>query len=266
MALDLSGSQGAADQATSTGQNAINSFDPTSVANKQQSNLGAGGLGGLLGGQTNQYIGDYSKAVANNPTVSSLYDKANQDFGVQPLASTATNLQNEVTNAVPSGYAGAKGFDIGNTQVQNGIAQRLGFLLPQSNAATNAAQTAQTLAGQKVQAGIAQNAQNLLPVQAEAPLLQGSEAAQGQGWNQATQQEFQGLIDKMNAGVTLSATEMSRANQLAQMEESYQQAVTTANIGNQYKTVAPGNNLVNTFTNSAINPSMLTARTGSATF
>ena len=264
--LDTSGSDAVASSGVSTGQNAINSFDPTQTSNTQKSNLGSGGLGGMLGGETGNYVNDYSKAVANNPTVTSLYNTGNNMFNVPNLQKTATNLNNEVTNAVPDAYSGARGFDIGNTQVQNGVAAKESYLLPQADAATANANTASGLASNFVNAGQTQNAQNLLPIQAQAPLLQNTESAQASGWNQASQQELAGLMDKMNQGVTLSQNEISRANTLATAEEAYQQAVTTANIGNQFKDVGKGDNLVNTFTQSMMNPSMLTANTGVATY
>jgi transcriptional regulator with XRE-family HTH domain len=239
-----------ANTATSTGQNAINSFDPTSTANTQQDSLGSSGLGGLLGGESNDYVSQYANAVANNPSVTSLYNTANQMFNVPQLANQSTYLNNQVTNAVPDAYTGAKGFDIDSTDINNGVAAKLSYLTPQANAATANYNTASGLASQYVQAGQAQNTQNLLPIQAQGTLLQQQEAAQATGWNQTLSDEFQSLIDKMNAGVQLSTTEMTRANTLASLEEAYNQAVTTANIGNQYKTLSPAQTLVNTMTGS----------------
>jgi hypothetical protein len=199
--------------------------------------------------------------VAANPTVTTLYNEGNNKYNVPQLATQATNLSNELTNAVPSGYSSARGFDIGNTAIQNGVAQRTAYLQPQSNAATANYNTASQLASQYVTAGQAQNAQNLLPIQAEAPLLAQQEAAQSTGWNQASQDEFDGLVSKMNAGVTLSATEMSRANVLAEQETSYENAVTQANatiqaqkIASTYQVVPQNSNLVNNFTGSIVNP------------
>ncbi len=265
-ALDISGSQPAADRAISTGNTAISSFDPKTTAGAQQSNLGVGGLGGLLGGQTADYTQQYQNAIAKNPTVTSLYNTANNMFNVPQLANRATYLNNQVTNAVPDAYTGAKGFDIDSTDINNAIASKLAYLGPQANAATANYNTAAGLASNFVQAGQVQNQQNLLPIQAQGTLLQQQEAAQATGWNQAAANEFQGLINKMNAGITLSTTEMNRANQLASLEEAYQQAISTANIANQFQNVSAGNSLVNTFANTAMNPSMLTAKTGVARY
>jgi hypothetical protein len=262
---------GVASDAMNTGHTAINSFDPTSTANGQKTSV-INGLGSTLGGQTDNYIKKYADTVAANPTVTDLYTTGNNMYNVPGLAKTANYLQNEVTNAIPTGYRGARGFDIGDTAVQNGIASKLAYTLPQSNAATNNLNTAEGFAKNFVEAGQLQNAQNLLPIQAQAPLELQKQAAEATGWNNAAQSEFEGLIEKMKAGVTLSTAEMERANVLAQMETSYQNAITSANatvnaakIAQQFQTVGPGQNLVNTFSNTIMNPSTVN-RTGFASY
>lgn len=251
--LDLSGANAQAATAQATGQNAINSFDPTGTANSQEQT--SNNLFGQQQGATQNYVNQYAQDVANNPTVTSLYQQGNQLYNVPQLQTQATNLQNQVTNAVPAGVSAARGFDIGDTQVNNGVAQKLAYLQPQANAATANANTASQLASQFVQAGQQQNAQNLLPVQAQQSLLAQNMAAQATGWNQAMANQFQGLIDKMQSGVQLSQAEYQQAQALAQAEESYQQAQVTANaqiqaaqIGQQYQTLNPTQTLVNTFT------------------
>ncbi len=66
---------------------------------------------------------------------------------------------------------------------------------------------------------------------------------------------------------------MQTAQQLAATEENYNATlqtntanITQANIRNQYQNIPAGQNLVNTFANTAINPSMLTAQTGVANY
>lgn len=246
--VDYSASNKVADTAINTGRTAISSFDPTATANIQKSNLGASGLGGLLGNETNAFTSEYAKAVAANPTVTQLYNTANNLYNVPALATTATNLSNRVTNMTPNAYTAARGFDINATDINNGIAASSQYLTPQSNAATANYNTAAGLASNFVTAGQAQNAQNLLPIQAKQQLVIQQQAAQATGWNNAAQSEFDALVSKMQAGVTLSTTEMARANQLASLEEAYQQAIDTANIQNQYKILTPAQTLANTMT------------------
>lgn len=251
--LDLSGSTAEADKATQTGQNAINSFDPTATAQGQESQT-TGNYGTQVG-QAQDFANQYSQAVANNPTVTNLYQTGNALYNVPQLSKQATDLTNRVNNVLPSEYGGAKGFDIGQAQVENGAAQASAYLTPQANAATANYNQAANLAGNYVNAGIQQNAQNLLPIQTEAQQVAAAQAQEATGWNQAMQNQFNGLIQKMQSGVQLSASEMQQAQTLAQAEEAYQQNLTTqqaaiqqAQIGQQYQTLSPAQQLVNTMT------------------
>lgn len=256
--------QGAAGQ----GQSAINSFNPTDIAGTQRT-----GFNNLFGSQVGtgpqnatDYMKAYSGAIAANPTVTSLYNTGNKMFNVPQLANQATYLQNQVTNVAPNQYQLARGFDVSEPQVENAINTNLRFLQPQATAATNQAQTAQNLANQYVQSGIAQNQFNLLPIQSYQPILQQALAAQATGWTQTAQNEFAGLQAKMNAGVQLSEAEMQQYTALAQAQADYNARINTANIANQFKTIPQGQNLVNTFANTIMNPSMLTAQTGMANY
>ncbi len=258
--LNLSGATDQANTAKTTGENAIASYDPTAAG--QSVMKSTGDLASQLGSQTGQYISDYTKAVANNPSVTSLYETGNKLYNVPQLAATATNLQNRLTDLVPNAYQGAKGFDIDSTDINNGIANASAYLTPQAGRAAANYDTAAGLASNFVNAGLTQNQMNLLPIQAEAPLLQTSQQAQGTVWNTAAAQTLQGLIAKMQAGVTLSQSEMEMAKTLAQAEEAYQQQqtqnqTTLANTiqGQKYLNIAPGNNLVNTVAQSFLNPS-----------
>lgn len=256
-----------ASAAVNSGRQAINSFDPSATAMNQQNRTNS--LFDTQQGQTRDYINRYSQAVASNPTVTSLYNQGNEMFNVPGLAKTANYLQNQVTNAIPDAYQGARGFDIGQTAINNGVASKLGYLTPQMNAATNNLNTAQGLAQGYVNAGQLQNQQNLLPIQSEQQNLLQAQAAQATGWNQAANNEFQGLLQKMQSGVQLSLAELERANQLAALQQAYKTAVQqsqatikAAQIGQQYQTIGPGQTLANTFTGSIINPGILTGSRG----
>ena len=211
---------GLAGSAQESGRNAINAFDPTASANTIR-----GGFNMLANQQTGNVQGftdKYAQAVANNPNVQSLYDTANTAFGVPQLAERANRLNTQVTNQLPMQTQLMRGFDASQGQIDNATNFNLRFLEPQATAATNASQTAQNLAGQRVQAGITQNQMNLLPIQQQGTMLNDVMARQATGYNIAAPTELDGLINKMNAGVTLSQAEIARANALAQQETSYQ--------------------------------------------
>ena len=138
------------------------------------------------------------------------------------------------------------------TDINNGIANSTAYLTPQANAATANANTAAGLSGTYI-------ANALLPYQAQGTLVTNQEAAQATGWNQTLQDQFNGLIDKMQSGVTLSGNEMTLAQNLASQEEAYQQAVAVAQeqavsaqnvakINQTYQTLSPAQTLANTMT------------------
>lgn len=251
-ALDDFGA-GLADDATSTGKTAINSFDPTSTANSA-----VNGLNSLVGNQNTQssnFAKQYADTIAANPSVTSLYQTGNDLYNVPGLQKTANYLNNSVTNAIPDQVTAARGSDIGQAQQQNAVASKLAYLTPQANAATTNLNSAQGLASQYVQAGQAQNAQNLLPIQTQATQLAAQQAAQTTGYTTEMSQELSGLIAKMQSGEQLSEAELTRANTLATSEEAYQQAlaknqtdIQTAQIGQEYQPLTAGQTLLNTFT------------------
>ncbi|MGH7747997.1 MAG: hypothetical protein ACREQ5_25035, partial [Candidatus Dormibacteria bacterium] len=194
---DLPGSS-QVNSANSQGQSAINGFDPTAITNNlntgfnnlKSSQLGSGPQNGT------DYMSAYANQVAQNPSVTGLYNTANKMFNVPQLQTQATNLNNQVNQATPQAYQLARGFDYSDPQVQNQINTNLRFLQPEANAATANANTASNLASNYVQAGQTQNAQNLLPIQSYGPIMQQALAAQSTGWTQDAQNQYAGLQAK----------------------------------------------------------------------
>lgn len=256
---DMANASSQIKDASNVGSTAINSYDPTAAGNTS-SNAVTSNFN-TAQGQNSQAVDPLSAAIKANPTVTSLYQQGNSLYNVPQLATTATNLSNEVNNALPAGYGGARGFDISADQINNGAALKTAYLTPQSNAATANYNTASGLASNFVNAGIQQNQQNLIPAQTNAQMTAANQAAEQTGWNQAQKSTLDGLMAKMNAGVQLSAAEMQTVQQLASIEESYNQAVVsanaqiqTANIGNTFATLAPNQTLYNTTNGQHYNP------------
>lgn len=252
-AADMTTAQNSINNATNAGNSAINSFDPTQTAGAQQQNTN--NLFNTQQGQTQNYVNQYQQAVANNPSVTALYNQGNEKFNVPGLTNVNQYYQNKVAGVVPNSYQAAKGYDIDATDLANSQAQAMSYLGPQANQAQSNLNAAQGLAQGFVQAGQAQNAQNLLPIQAEQQNLLQQQAAQATGWNQAAKSQFDGLVAKMQSGVALSVQELQTAQQLAATEEAYNQQVATntaniqqAQIGQQYKILTPAQTLINTFT------------------
>lgn len=268
---DMATASSSINDAKNAGSSAINSYDPTAAGNTSTGAVSSNF--NTAQSQNRQAVDPLSAVIKSNPSVTSLYQQGNQLYNVPQLANLATNLTNQVNNAVPAGYGGARGFDISSDQINNGVASKLAYLTPQENAATANYNTAAGLASNFVNAGIQQNEQNLIPAQENASLTAQNQAAEATGWNQAQKATLDGLMAKMQSGVQLSEQEMQTAQALAATEESYnaqiasnQAGIQEANIGNQFKSIPAGQNLVNTFAHTIMNPSMLTSKTGLAKY
>ncbi len=250
-AADMANASSKISDASNAGQTAINSYDPT-AASGAAINQGTN-LTGTAMGQNAAAVNPLAAAVKANPTVQSLFQTGQSLYNVPQLATQATNLQNRMNNLEPASYAGVRGFDIDNTDRQNSEAASSAYLQPELNQATNNYNTASGLAQGFMNAGVQQNLQNLLPAQQNASMV-GNEIQQEQtGWNASLAAQLNGLMQKMQSGVSLSNQEIQTAQALAQTEESYNQAVTQANsqvqaaqIGQQYKQLAPNETLYNT--------------------
>ncbi|HEX9059153.1 MAG TPA: hypothetical protein VF941_03145 [Clostridia bacterium] len=234
--------------ANQTGQNAINSFDPSNYANTTMS-----GLNTIIGGQNNTQ-NDYQKAfintISNNPTATQYYRQGQQIYNVQPLQEQANRLTNAVLTAPINDVNAAKGFNYDSNQVAQKQNQDLMYLSPQANAAQNNATTAQNNATTYMNAGLEQTGINLLPIEQQGNYLMQQYAAQQTGWTTAQAQQLSALQAKMQAGAQLSATEMQQYAALTQSEQSYQAALASANatvqsaqIGNNYKILSPSQGL-----------------------
>ena len=259
MAASSDYGQSVADSAMNTGKSAVSAFNPSDTSGKTLS--GFNNLFGTQANQQNDYIKQYTDTIKNNPTVTQLYDTANTQYNVPGLAQNANYLNNQVLQTPQQQLNTMRGFNADQNQVNNATNQQLRILQPLASAATTNLQTAQGLAQGQVQAGIQQNATNLLPVQAQGQMQSDLWARQASGYTTAAEQEFQGLISKMNAGVQLSQNEMARANALASAEATYQSSLMSAQsaqnvarINAQNVTLPQGSTYLNTASGQAYNP------------
>lgn len=255
--MDQNFASSVANNAIQTGQNAVNSFDPTASQNNFLSSYNSANTGQQQ--QSQNYQQQYAQAVASNPSVSQLYQQGNAQYNVPGLMANANQLNNAVLQDAQQNVNAAKGFNYDSNQIGQQTNQDLARLDPLAQAATNSAQNAQTLAGQYVAAGQAQNAQNLLPIQSQQQFLLQQQNNQAQAYITANQSTFDALTAKMNAGVQLSATEMQQYQAMVQaqatVQASAQQAAATTNaanitgqLANKFANITAGNTLVNTQT------------------
>jgi hypothetical protein len=257
--MDQNFASSVASGAKQIGQDAINSFNPTATENNFLSSYN--NLNNTQQGQTQDYSDKYAQAVANNPSVTDLYNQGNDKYNVLGLQNTANQLNNAVLTAPQTNLNAAKGFNYDANQLSQQTNQDLARLSPLALAAQNNAQTAQSNANAYVTAGQAQNAQNLLPVQSEQQFYLQQQNNQSQAALQANSQEIAGLTAKMQSGIQLSQAEYARYNQLVQAQASIQSAQAQANaavdqakIYAQNQVIAPGSTYYNPTSGQYYNP------------
>jgi hypothetical protein len=233
-----------ADSAISNGNKAVNSFDPAGNANSQRTDWGT--LFDTQNNTQNDFLNSYNAKIASQPSLSDSYAKYGAANNLTGLGNQANTLNNAVLQTPQQNLDLAKGFNYNQNQVNQKTTQDLTKLQPLATAATNNFQTAQNLTNQQVGYQQTQNQYELQPLQAEQAMTTDAFARQMTGYTQANDLELQGLMSKMNAGVTLTSAELSRANTLATAQASYQSTIDAANINQKYKTLNPSQQLVNT--------------------
>lgn len=248
-------SKSVAANANKTGQDAINSYDPTVTASNQLQGYNA--LNASQQGQANDFQGQYAAQIAKNPTAQDLLTTGNNMYGVPGLTQQATYLNNQVNSAYPNAVNQARGYDYSSGQVDNAVNQNLRFLQPESNSATANLNAASALAQGYQQAGLSQNATNLLPIQNSASLLSQAQNNQASNMTTTDTNEFQALNNKLTQGINLSASEMSQYQYLLSLQAAQTSAnaqVQAAKVGQTYQTLNPSQTVYNTQTGAAYSP------------
>jgi hypothetical protein len=239
-------------QGLGIGTNAINSFNPSAQAGNQLGTFNA--LTGSQNAQTQDFLNAYKNTISGQPNLANTYASLGAQYNIPQLQQQTTNLNNAVIQTPQRNLNLAKGFNYDVNQVGQQTAQDLARLQPLASAATTAFQNAQGLVNQGVGYQQTQNQYELQPIQAQQALMNDAFARQYSGYTQAMQDEFNGLLQKMQSGITLSAAEIGRANTLATAEKSYQATIDAAKISAQNQILPTGATYYNPATGTAYNP------------
>lgn len=191
-----------------------------------------------------QYTGlekGYSDAINTQPGVPQLTSKYNDQFGVPQLQGQVANDQaradtlNTQINQVPKTIAQASQESI-LTQGQKDAAvqnmttplnqQLTGINTDMSRAQTNLG-TAQTNAGNMVTAEQAQQTKQLLPWTQAFSDANVTSAMQMTGWTTQNAQQLQVLLANQSAGVTMTESERSNMERLAEQEQAFHNTLST---------------------------------------
>ena len=179
----------------------------------------------FLGGQnaeTADFLKRYTGAITAQPSMSALATRIGGELGLPQLQANSQSLQNTLFN-LPSTYSKATtGYDVNANQLARIIGQKQSEIAPAASLAQSNLQNAQNTLTTRLGYEQADQNKQLLPYQTEQNLLSDRLARETTLFSQDNQRELDGLITKINAGITLSEGEKNRAQQLALAEQSYQ--------------------------------------------
>jgi hypothetical protein len=176
------------------------------------------------GTQDLDFLKKYTDFINSQEGASAMASRIGGELGIPTLQANATNYRNLLTN-LPSTYSKATtGYDVNQNQLNRIVGQKSSELSPLVTTAENSLSGAQNTLATRM--GYEQFDQNkaLLPYTTEKEMLADRQARETTLFSQDNQRELDALITKINAGITLSEGEKSRANQLAISEKSYQAA------------------------------------------
>jgi len=183
-------------------------------------------------GEGSDYLTRFRQAIMGQEALPHMFTRIGDELNMPNLRTAAVGLQNQLTN-LPETYSKAtRGFDVNANQLGRIIGTKAAALQPAVETATNALESAQGVQGQMIAANQAEQAKQLKPYETEQSFLTDRWAREQTGFTSANQQELDGLIAKMNAGVTLSEGEKQRANQLSIAEKGYANALKIAEMNN----------------------------------
>jgi hypothetical protein len=180
---------------------------------------------GFLAGQNNQqqdFLNRFNSTIGGQETTQAMAGRLGKELNLPTLNKNAFSLQQQLYDLPGVENKALTGFDVNNNQRQQVINQKTSEIAPAAQRAQDQANFAQGQVTQQM--GYAQRDQDrqLIPLQTEQQMLGDRLAREATMYSQENQSELDGLIAKVNAGVTLSEGEKNRANELAVAEQSYQ--------------------------------------------
>lgn len=178
-------------------------------------------IGGLKS-QTGDFLNRYKGAIGGQETMSGMAGRLGDQLNLPTLQKNAASAQQAVYD-LPGVYDGAtRGFDVNANQLSRIVGQKTSELAPIAQRAQEQANTAQGNLNTLLGYGQADQNKQLLPYQAEQSLLPGLQSTSAGLFSGQQQNELTSLINKINAGVSLTQTEWNNANQLAVAKQNFE--------------------------------------------
>ncbi len=192
----------------------------TTLTNKQK--LGTQNLLASQDLSSADYLKRYTDFINSQEGASAMAERIGKELGIPTLQANATMLRNTLTN-LPGTYSKATtGFDVNANQLARVIGQKSSELAPVVSTAETALSGAQGNLATRMGYEQTDQAKALLPYTTEKDLLTDRLARETTLYTTDNQNELTGLINKINAGITLSEGEKNRAQELAISEKNYE--------------------------------------------
>jgi len=201
-------------------------------------------------GQMDDFMGRYQGAVAGQASMSDVWDRISQETGLQEtgqyysgLRNSASQLQ-QTAEQMPDQVAGeTRGYDVNAGQLQRLQQQRQGEiykqLTPVAREAGQAGSQYQTLlsqAGAQMSAEQYQQEKELQPYATEASLMNSAMARQLSYYTVDKQQQTSMLLQKLQSENGLAQNELDQLNQLALLEQQFENQKQYLDYSQQFKT------------------------------
>ena len=181
-------------------------------------------------GQETDFLNRYKSAIYGQQPISALAQRRDEELGIVPLRQNALQL-NQTLAGIPETYkAGTRGFDVNANQLGRIVGTQQAKIAPLAQQAQTQYESATGQRNELLGYDLAQQEKELLPFQSEQALLSDRLAREATGFSEDAQRELDGIIQKMNAGIKLSESELQRAHELAIAELGYKQAIEVAKI------------------------------------
>lgn len=203
------------DSLAKTGANDVSAFAKTLPGAQA-------GLVAKQAGESNDFLTRLRQGIAGQEGLTHMVQRWGDQFNIPTLQKAVSGLTSTLAN-LPETYSKAtRGFDVNENQLNRIVGGKSAALAPTLAGANAALSGAQQQQQQMIAATQADQAKQLKPFESEQAILSERWAREQTGFTAANGQELDGLIAKMNAGVTLSEGEQDRANKLAVAEKQYQ--------------------------------------------
>lgn len=199
---------------------------------KMISNQRTAGQGMLAnqGSQTGEFLSNYAGAIKGQEGMRPMWARLGEELGLPQLRANADSL-NATLEALPQTYGDAtRGFDVNANQLARIVGAKQAAIAPQAQRATQLAQTAQDYLGTQMGLAQAEQAKELLPYQSEEAFLKDRIARETSLFSQDNEREYNALVKKMEAGITLNEGEKNRKAELERAKMDYDRAIAVANI------------------------------------